>query len=46
VTVATRAVRARPSAVVVQKPGRPAMVVYVFGRYIRAAHWIRNALLI
>jgi len=44
--VATRAVGQRPSAVVVQKPGRPKMVVYVFGRYIRIAHWLRNGLLI
>jgi Ni/Fe-hydrogenase 1 B-type cytochrome subunit len=46
VNVATRAVGAKPSAVVVERPGRPALVVYVFGRYIRAAHWIRNTLLI
>jgi Ni/Fe-hydrogenase 1 B-type cytochrome subunit len=46
VIVATRAVGRTPPAVVVQKPGRPKMVVYVFGRYIRVAHWIRNGLLI
>ena len=44
--MATRAASARPRAVVVQKPGRPKMVVYVFGRYIRIAHWVRNGLLI
>ncbi len=45
-TVATRALRPAPAAVVVEKPGRPKMVVYVFGRFIRATHWIRNGLLI
>jgi Ni,Fe-hydrogenase I cytochrome b subunit len=44
--VATSTVRARPKAVVLHKPGRPRMVVYVFGRYIRIAHWVRNGLLI
>jgi len=44
--VATRAVRPRPTAVVIERPGRPKMVVYVFGRYIRVAHWIRNAVLV
>ncbi len=44
--MATSTAGARPKAVVLQKPGRPRMVVYVFGRYIRAAHWIRNGLLI
>jgi len=42
--------RMRPArvkrAVVVEREGRPKMVVYVFGRYVRAAHWIRNAALI
>jgi Ni/Fe-hydrogenase 1 B-type cytochrome subunit len=46
VTVATRTVGGPPGAVVVSAPGRPAMVVYVFGRFVRAAHWIRNGLLI
>lgn len=36
----------RPRAVVVQRPGRPKMVVYVFGRYVRIAHWVRNGALI
>lgn len=36
----------RPRAVVMQRPGRPKMVVYVFGRYIRIAHWLRNGALI
>ena len=45
--MATSAARARPSsAVVAERPGRPKMVVYVFGRYIRLAHWIRNGLLV
>jgi len=29
-----------------EREGRPKMVVYVFGRFVRIAHWIRNALLI
>jgi Ni/Fe-hydrogenase 1 B-type cytochrome subunit len=37
---------ARAGAVVVGRPGRPTMVVYVFGRFVRIAHWLRNALLI
>jgi Ni/Fe-hydrogenase 1 B-type cytochrome subunit len=37
---------APPRGVVLERPGRPKMVVYVFGRYIRVAHWIRNAVLI
>lgn len=36
----------KPKAVVMERPGRPKMVVYVFGRYIRITHWIRNGLLI
>lgn len=44
--MASGARRTRPEAVVVQRPGRPRMVMYVFGRFIRAAHWIRNGLLI
>ncbi len=44
--MATSAAGARPRAVVLQKPGRPRVVVYVFGRFIRAAHWVRNGLLI
>ena len=36
----------KPKAVVMERPGRPKMVVYVFGRYIRIAHWVRNAALI
>ena len=36
----------RPKAVVMERKGRPTMVVYVFGRFVRIAHWIRNALLI
>lgn len=44
--MATRAAAARPKAVVLHKPGRPKMVVYVFGRYIRVTHWLRNGLLI
>jgi Ni/Fe-hydrogenase 1 B-type cytochrome subunit len=35
-----------PAAVVVERAGRPTMVVYVFGRFVRIAHWVRNALLI
>jgi Ni/Fe-hydrogenase 1 B-type cytochrome subunit len=35
-----------PVAVVVERAGRPTMVVYVFGRFVRIAHWVRNALLI
>ena len=35
-----------PGAVVVEQPGRPALVVYVFGPFVRAAHWIRNGLLV
>jgi Ni/Fe-hydrogenase 1 B-type cytochrome subunit len=35
-----------PASVVVERAGRPTMVVYVFGRFVRIAHWIRNALLI
>jgi Ni/Fe-hydrogenase 1 B-type cytochrome subunit len=46
VIVATRTVSGPAGGVVVEQPGRPALVVYVFGRFIRAAHWIRNALLI
>ncbi len=34
------------SAVVLEREGRPKMVVYVFGAFVRASHWIRNALLI
>lgn len=41
-TSRTRRVR----AVVLERPGRPKMVVYVFGRYVRVAHWIRNLVLI
>lgn len=44
-TTETTRVR-RPKAVVMQRPGRPKMVVYVFGRYVRIAHWIRNGVLI
>jgi Ni/Fe-hydrogenase 1 B-type cytochrome subunit len=36
----------RPGAVVLQRPGRPQMVVYVFGRFVRIVHWVRNFLLI
>ena len=36
----------KPRAVVMERPGRPKMVVYVFGRFVRIAHWIRNAALI
>lgn len=43
-TKTTRAPRSQ--AVVTERPGRPKMVYYVFGRYIRIAHWIRNAVLI
>jgi Ni/Fe-hydrogenase 1 B-type cytochrome subunit len=35
-----------PRAVVVERKDRPALVVYVFGRYVRMAHWIRNGILI
>lgn len=35
-----------PRAVVVERKDRPALVVYVFGRYVRIAHWIRNGILI
>ncbi len=44
--MATGTARARTKAVVLHKPGRPRMVVYVFGRYIRIAHWVRNGLLV
>lgn len=45
--MATRAQGAqRPEAVVLERPGRPKMVVYVFGRTVRIAHWLRNGLLI
>lgn len=44
--MATRAAGARPRTVVLQKPGRPKMVVYVFGRSIRVSHWLRNGLLV
>jgi Ni/Fe-hydrogenase 1 B-type cytochrome subunit len=44
--VATTAGQNAPRGVVIERPGRPALVVYVFGRYVRAAHWIRNAVLI
>jgi Ni/Fe-hydrogenase 1 B-type cytochrome subunit len=44
------AVRAAPSAAVnavkLERPGRPTMIVYVFGRYVRIAHWLRNGLLV
>lgn len=36
----------RPRAVVMERKGRPKMVVYVFGRFVRITHWVRNALLI
>lgn len=36
----------RPSAVVIEETGHPKVIVYVFGRYVRIAHWIRNGLLI
>lgn len=45
-TTDTRRLPPRKDAVVLEREGRPRMVVYVFGRYVRAAHWIRNALLI
>jgi Ni/Fe-hydrogenase 1 B-type cytochrome subunit len=48
VSVTTQTTRRapKPKAVVMERPGRPKMVVYVFGRYIRITHWIRNGLLI
>jgi Ni/Fe-hydrogenase 1 B-type cytochrome subunit len=42
----TRQPRVRPKAVVLERQGRPALVVYVFGRYVRIAHWLRNGLLL
>lgn len=42
----TRPLPRRAASVTVEAPGRPKMVVYVFGRYVRIAHWIRNALLL
>ena len=44
--MATRAPGRQTGAVVIDEPGRPRVVVYVFGRYVRIAHWIRNGLLI
>lgn len=38
--------RKQPGTVVVQREGRPALVVHVFGTFVRVSHWIRNALLI
>ncbi len=35
-----------PHAVVVERKDRPTLVMYVFGRYVRIAHWLRNAILI
>ncbi len=34
------------NAVKLERPGRPTMIVYVFGRYVRIAHWLRNGLLV
>ena len=45
-TVATTTGQDAPRSVVIERKGRPAMVVYVFGRYVRLAHWIRNGVLI
>jgi Ni/Fe-hydrogenase 1 B-type cytochrome subunit len=45
-TVPDGTVTDAPTHVVAGAKGRPAMVVYVFGRYVRAAHWIRNGILI
>ena len=44
--MATRVAGHQPAAVVIEETGRPKIVVYVFGRYVRIAHWIRNAVLI
>lgn len=44
--MATHAPGHQPAAVVIEETGRPKIVVYVFGRYVRIAHWIRNAVLI
>lgn len=44
--MATRTLSSRPREVVIERPGSPKMVVYVFGRFVRVAHWIRNALLV
>lgn len=44
--MATTVGRKPPRGVVVGGGGRPALVVYVFGRYVRIAHWIRNFALI
>ncbi len=38
--------RRAPHAVVVERRDHPALVVYVFGRYVRIAHWLRNGILI
>ena len=34
------------NAVVLERQGRPKLVVYVFGRFVRISHWLRNGLLI
>ncbi len=44
--MATTTGKDAPRSVVIERTGRPAMVVYIFGRYVRAAHWIRNGVLI
>lgn len=44
--MATTTGRDAPRSVVIERKGRPAMVVYVFGRYVRLAHWVRNGVLI
>lgn len=44
--MATRAPGNRAPAVVIEETGRPKIVVYVFGRFVRIAHWVRNAVLI
>ena len=44
--MAVNAPGGRPAAVVIEETGRPKLVVYVFGRYVRIAHWVRNALII
>ena len=44
--MATKTLKRRPGEVVVERQGKPRMVIYVFGRFVRMAHWLRNLLLI
>jgi Ni/Fe-hydrogenase 1 B-type cytochrome subunit len=44
--VAVRRAAPAMKAVAIERPGRSTLVVYVFGRYVRIAHWIRNGLLL